>query len=261
MSAVPVSVFDLFSVGIGPSSSHTVGPMRAAARFVRSLIDDGLIDSVTRVRVDLFGSLGATGRGHGTIGTVVLGTALIPRQSIRQTSIANSKSHGLKGDWPLPAVTSSTSTSTPIFHCTSNAWTFTATDGLRSDRLRRDGDRSQDLLLDRRRSRRRRNALERAVDRSPAPPISDRRRVGCARRNRSGCTIATIVADNEQALGRHSDQRAALLRIWAVMRQCVASGLTRAGILPGGLHVPRRAARLAAQLDVRPTIRCMCSTG
>ena len=70
MSAVPVSVFDLFSVGIGPSSSHTVGPMRAAARFVRSLIDDGLIDSVTRVRVDLFGSLGATGRGHGTIGAV-----------------------------------------------------------------------------------------------------------------------------------------------------------------------------------------------
>jgi L-serine dehydratase len=68
-----VSVFDLFSIGIGPSSSHTVGPMRAAGRFARHLADDGLLPSVARVRVELYGSLGATGAGHGTPGAVVLG--------------------------------------------------------------------------------------------------------------------------------------------------------------------------------------------
>src|SRR5262245_38194162 len=68
-----VSVFDLFSIGIGPSSSHTVGPMRAAGRFARHLTDDGLLPSVARVRIELYGSLGATGAGHGTPGAVVLG--------------------------------------------------------------------------------------------------------------------------------------------------------------------------------------------
>src|SRR5258705_12935199 len=68
-----VSVFDLFSIGIGPSSSHTVGPMRAAGRFAHHLADDALLPDVTRVRIELYGSLGATGAGHGTPGAVVLG--------------------------------------------------------------------------------------------------------------------------------------------------------------------------------------------
>ena len=68
-----ISVFDLFSIGIGPSSSHTVGPMRAARRFAAGLDDDGLIGDVTRVRVELFGSLGATGHGHGSDRAVILG--------------------------------------------------------------------------------------------------------------------------------------------------------------------------------------------
>ncbi|PRC45563.1 L-serine ammonia-lyase, partial [Mycobacterium sp. ITM-2017-0098] len=68
-----VSVFDLFSIGIGPSSSHTVGPMRAARRFVDGLAADGVLTDLARVRVELYGSLGATGAGHGTPGAVVLG--------------------------------------------------------------------------------------------------------------------------------------------------------------------------------------------
>ena len=68
-----ISVFDLFSIGIGPSSSHTVGPMRAARTFALGLEADGLLDQVGRVRVELFGSLGATGRGHGSDRAVVLG--------------------------------------------------------------------------------------------------------------------------------------------------------------------------------------------
>src|ERR1700741_1340026 len=68
-----VSIFDLFSIGIGPSSSHTVGPMRAAGRFARHLTDGGLLPNVARVRIELYGSLGATGAGHGTPGAVILG--------------------------------------------------------------------------------------------------------------------------------------------------------------------------------------------
>ena len=70
-----LSVFDLFSIGIGPSSSHTVGPMRAAGTFLRELRDDGLLRRVTRVTADLYGSLGATGRGHGTDSAVLMGFA------------------------------------------------------------------------------------------------------------------------------------------------------------------------------------------
>ena len=70
---MPVSVFDLFSIGIGPSSSHTVGPMRAAGRFVAALDRDGLLPRTTRVRSELFGSLGATGHGHGSYNAVLWG--------------------------------------------------------------------------------------------------------------------------------------------------------------------------------------------
>ena len=70
-----ISVFDLFKVGIGPSSSHTVGPMKAAYLFVDGLREDGLLDGVARVHVELFGSLGATGHGHGSVKAVVLGLA------------------------------------------------------------------------------------------------------------------------------------------------------------------------------------------
>ena len=68
-----ISVFDMFKIGIGPSSSHTVGPMRAALTFVTRLQDEGMLASVRRVRADLYGSLGATGKGHATDKAVILG--------------------------------------------------------------------------------------------------------------------------------------------------------------------------------------------
>ncbi len=68
-----ISVFDLFSIGIGPSSSHTVGPMRAALRFVEGLVASEVIGSVAGVKVELFGSLGHTGKGHGSDAAVILG--------------------------------------------------------------------------------------------------------------------------------------------------------------------------------------------
>src|SRR4051812_16949633 len=70
-----VSVFDLFKIGIGPSSSHTVGPMRAARRFAQRLAHDGQLERTARVRAEMYGSLGATGKGHGTDKAVLLGLA------------------------------------------------------------------------------------------------------------------------------------------------------------------------------------------
>ena len=68
-----ISVFDIFKIGIGPSSSHTVGPMRAANYFLTRLRERGLFDQVTRIQAELYGSLGATGKGHGSDKAVLLG--------------------------------------------------------------------------------------------------------------------------------------------------------------------------------------------
>src|SRR5687767_4255685 len=84
---VPVGVFDLFSIGIGPSSSHTVGPMRAARRFVTTLLRDDLLLRTTQVRSELFGSLGATGHGHGSYNAVLLGLEGADPETVDTTSV------------------------------------------------------------------------------------------------------------------------------------------------------------------------------
>src|SRR5436853_3692322 len=74
-SRMAISIFDLFTIGVGPSSSHTVGPMRAARRFASTLADEGTLDRTARVRVELYGSLAMTGKGHGTDRAVMIGLA------------------------------------------------------------------------------------------------------------------------------------------------------------------------------------------
>ena len=85
---MPISAFDLFKIGIGPSSSHTVGPMRAAYAFVQGLMADNLLDRVARVKIELFGSLGATGRGHGSPKAVMLGLEGDTPEQVAVDSIA-----------------------------------------------------------------------------------------------------------------------------------------------------------------------------
>ncbi|MGN6441478.1 MAG: serine dehydratase beta chain, partial [Arthrobacter sp.] len=111
-----VGVFDLFSIGIGPSSSHTVGPMRAAAVFAEELVGSGVLGSVGSLRVDLYGSLAATGHGHGTMTAILLGLEgfhpelILPAEveerlaSIAETGILNLAAavEGSGGGVPLP---------------------------------------------------------------------------------------------------------------------------------------------------------------
>ena len=251
---MPVSVFDLFSIGIGPSSSHTVGPMRAAARFARCLLDEGLIGSVARVRVDLFGSLGATGRGHGTIGAVVLGLAgadpetVDPADVARRLELARIGGRLAIAGHHIVHFDVDADISLHLrrldFHSNGMAFEALASDGTAIDRKIYFSIGGGAVVDE--------GAADNEASAVVLPhPFRTAAELVALAESRD-CAIASIVADNEQALGRQNDQRGALLRIWAVMRQCVAAGLAHEGTLPGGLHVPRRAARLAAQLDVHP---------
>jgi L-serine dehydratase len=247
-----VSVFDLFSIGIGPSSSHTVGPMRAAGRFARHLADDGLLANVARVRIELYGSLGATGAGHGTPGAVVLGLEgcepetvdpVVARGRVEEVNTAGklqlAGSHTIQFDHSADTVLSLRAMA---FH--SNGMVFTAFDsdgnelsrrvyysvggGFVVDEQEAESGPHEDTVV-------------------PHPFNTAEELVRLATSNSS--TIAELMADNEAALGRQPDLRAGLLRIWAAMRQCVEAGLAATGTLPGKLRVKRRARSLAESLD------------
>lgn len=250
-----VSVFDLFSIGIGPSSSHTVGPMRAAHRFVDDLTAGRLLADVDRVQVELFGSLGATGAGHGTPGAVVLGLEGSDPETVdperARARVAEVGEHGrllLAGgrpiDFDLP--TDIVLSSRPMeFH--SNGMVFSAFGGSGSLLARRvyysvGGG----FVVDENEVR----AGHAENVEVPYPFRSGTELVAMASEN--SCRIADLVAANEQALGNGPRLRDGLLRIWTAMRECVNRGLEGDGTLPGSLHVRRRARALAAALDANP---------
>ncbi|MFG1933508.1 L-serine ammonia-lyase [Mycobacterium sp. NPDC048908] len=246
-----VSVFDLFSIGIGPSSSHTVGPMRAAGRFASHLADDGMLPAVARVRIELYGSLGATGAGHGTPGAVVLGLegnqpeTIDPAFARTRVEEINSGgrlllagSHAIAFDHTADIVLSLRAMD---FH--SNGMVFLAFDSDGAELTRRvyysvgggfvvDEDEA---------------ATPREEAAVPYPFNTAEELVRLATEER--CSIAELMARNEAALGREADLRAGLLRIWAAFQECVEAGLAASGTLPGRLRVKRRARLLAESLD------------
>ena len=257
---MPVSIFDLFSIGIGPSSSHTVGPMRAAGRFARHLTDDGLLLNVARVRIELYGSLGATGAGHGTPGAVVLGlegndpeTVDPAAAKVRVEEINSTRKLLLAGTRTIQfehADDIVLSLRAMDFH--SNGMVFLAFDGDGAELSRRvyysvgggfvvDEEEaaagpSEDIAV-------------------PYPFNSAEELVRLATEN--GCSIAELMARNEAALGREPDVGAGLLRIWAAFQQCVNAGLAATGVLPGKLRVKRRARLLAESLDPEDPLYAM----
>lgn len=253
-----VSVFDLFSIGIGPSSSHTVGPMRAARQFAADLAEDDL-GRVERVRAELFGSLGATGHGHGSGPAVLWGlegedpetvdTDAAPDRTdqIRRGRrlVLNRVGPGAEREIdfdPDEDLVLHRRRSLPLHP---NGMTFTALDAggeVVAQRtwysigggfiLADDGT----------------GTLRLTPDPTPVPyPF----RTGAdllARCEESGLRIAEIAMANECARRPEAEVRADLLRIWQAMAGCVDAGIARRGVLPGGLRVPRRAADLHARL-------------
>jgi L-serine dehydratase len=247
-----VSVFDLFSIGIGPSSSHTVGPMRAAHRFARHLAADGVLHDVARVRIELYGALGATGAGHGTPGAVVLGlegnepATVDPALAKARVEEINASAklllagtHVIDFDHNTDIVLSLQAMD---FH--SNGMVFSAVDDAGQELRRRvyysvGGG----FVVDEQEAGS--GPREDAV--VPYPFSTAAKLVRLA--TEKACSIAELMARNEAALGREPDLRAGLLRIWAAMRECVEAGLAATGTLPGGLRVRRRARLLAEALD------------
>ncbi|HET9302763.1 MAG TPA: L-serine ammonia-lyase [Propionibacteriaceae bacterium] len=250
---MPVSVFDLFSIGIGPSSSHTVGPMRAAGRFVATLEREGLLARTTRVRSELFGSLGATGHGHGSYNAVLWGlegeepetvdTSSGPLRAaeVRRTGLLRlNGTHTVVFD-PENDLTLYRRRSLP-FH--PNGMTFTAySDGkVLAERtyysigggfILDDDDSGHPQLL---------------PDPTPVPyPF----RTGTELLDycrQDSMSISQVMLANECVRRSEADVRTGLLRIWSVMVECVKRGCSTPGVLPGGLKVRRRSAEIYQRL-------------
>jgi L-serine dehydratase len=257
-----ISVFDLFKVGIGPSSSHTVGPMKAAGMFVGGLRDDGLLPRVRTVRVALYGSLGLTGPGHGSDKAVLLGlegehpaTVDVDAVPGRLEAIAQRGTIRLLGEHEIAFTVGKhlefNRRKKLGFH--PNGMRFTAYDGEGAViRERAYYSVGGGFVAD-----------ETDAERAGAEPaVGGRPRAGpalpypfttggelLAHASASGLPISGIMLENEKALGRTAEQvRAGLGEIWQVMRACVERGCATDGLLPGGLKVPRRAPRLFRQL-------------
>jgi len=252
-----ISVFDLFSIGIGPSSSHTVGPMRAARTFACGLADEGLLGRVTRVRAELFGSLGATGHGHGSDRAVILGlqgeepetvdtatvvarvAAVRARGSVRllgehEVALADddlvlhrrrSLPYHPNGMLFLAYDQAGELVSSRTFYSVGGGFVVDET-AAGADRVRADS----------------------TAVRYPFTSAADL----LARCEESGLPVSGVMLANETAWRPAGQVRDGLLNIWAVMRQCVISGWTSTGVLPGGLKVPRRAPELYRQLQAEP---------
>ena len=249
-----VSVFELFKIGIGPSSSHTVGPMRAAFTFVQRLEDSNLLNQVERLHVTLFGSLAFTGRGHGTDKAVMLGlSGELPDQvdpdgidEILQI-IQSSGFIKLAGKFQIGF----SETADLLFnkHETlphhSNGMRFAAFDHNGEQLLDRDYYSvgggfvvSEDEA-----------ASDRIVkDKTRLPYVfksGDELLHLCASHD---LRIADIMLANEQVWRSEKEIRDGLLKIWAAMQSCIHRGYTSTGVLPGGLKVQRRAPALYREL-------------
>jgi L-serine dehydratase len=251
-----ISAFDLFKIGIGPSSSHTVGPMRAAGMFAASLTAGGVADRASRVTAELFGSLGATGHGHGSVKAIVLGLAgELPETvdpaaaetlvaAVRQTGRLHLVSSGrqIRFD-PDEDIVLHRRKRLP-FH--SNAMRFAATDESGHElSVRTYYSVGGGFVLGEDES----GAPQVVPDSTPVPYPFTTGADLLALTQRSGRPISGVMLANEAVRRPEAQVRSGLLAIWEVMRECVRRGCEAEGVLPGGLKVRRRARLLRQTLE------------
>ena len=253
-----VSVFDLFKIGIGPSSSHTVGPMRAARLFTQGLLHAALLDRAARVQVDLYGSLGATGKGHGSDTAVLLGlgghepdTVDVDQIPALLDDLRQCQRVVLDGAHPVAF----DEARDVVFHrrealpLHANGMRFSAFDAagavlaervyysvgggfVVSEQVAADGQRQKVIAPD--------------TSVLPLPFHSGADLLALTQAH--GCSIAEVMRRNERHWRTDAETEAGLLRIWAVMQACVERGCRTEGTLPGGFKVRRRAAALSRAL-------------
>ena len=253
-----VSVFDLYKIGIGPSSSHTVGPMRAARLFAQRLANDDLIGRVATVRIELYGSLGATGKGHGSDKAVLLGLEGEEPSSVdvdavpaRLAAIRASQQVRLLGEYPIRFVDREHLlfyTKALPFHANGMrcigrdidgrelvARTYYSVGGgfVVSEEVASDGNAQRRIAPD--------------TTILPLPFHTGEELLAQCRRHQ--LSIAEVMRANERHWRGDGDIDAGLLEIWNVMQACVERGLRAQGTLPGGLKVRRRAAEWHRKLS------------
>ncbi|WP_030232041.1 MULTISPECIES: L-serine ammonia-lyase [unclassified Streptomyces] len=249
-----ISVFDLFSIGIGPSSSHTVGPMRAAGLFARRLRNEELLESVASVRAELYGSLGATGHGHGTPKAVLLG---LEGESPRTVDVetADERVETIKSDGRLRLMgeheIAFSFDDDMVLHRRkalpyhANGMTLWAYDSSGAELLTKTYySVGGGFVVDEDAVGADRIKLDDTVLKYPFRTGDELLRLT----EETGLSISALMLENERAWRTEGEIREGLLEIWRVMEECVARGMSREGILPGGLKVRRRAANTARKL-------------
>ena len=245
------SLFDLFKIGIGPSSSHTVGPMKAARRFAR-LLD--IFPTIERVRVELYGSLALTGRGHGTDRAIMLGLSGEEPSQVDPAAVAgivesirSSSTLKLAGVRPIPFHEANDI----AFHMDlvmpghSNGMRFVAY-GPYACELRRRVYYSVGggFVVEEGES-------QAAGDEANVPYPFQSALDLLAMCEQSKKSICELMLENEKAWRSEAEVRSGILQIWQVMRDCTERGLHTEGILPGGLELQRRAPAMLRNLETR----------
>jgi L-serine dehydratase len=249
---MPLSVFDIFKIGVGPSSSHTMGPMNAARSFVESLAADGLLGTTGQVSAQLYGSLALTGRGHCTDRAVLLGLEGMSPETLDPARAEEALqrirtggrirllgSHEIAFDEPLNV----------LFHFDqvlpghSNGMRFSAHDAAGRLLLREEYYSVGGGFIVKA------GAAANADDARREPPYEFNSAARLLEHGRqTGLEIHELVQARERTWRTDSELRAGLMRIWQVMQDCVRRGFDAQGLLPGVLGVRRRAPKLYRQL-------------
>ena len=249
MTHEAISVFDIFKIGIGPSSSHTLGPWRAALRFLKTLGDREILDQVTEVKVLLYGSLAKTGKGHGTDVAVQLGlsgddpvTFDVEKIDTKIAGIANLKKITLDGRHEMqfdPSVDIEFLISESLpFH--PNALTFLASFGNGESIAETYYSIGGGFVVKENETRAQKE------DSLPFPINNAEELLHWCRK--TGLSIHEVVMENESIWRAEKETKEGVLNIWRVMKECTYRGCHTSGTLPGGLNVKRRAAELNKRL-------------
>ena len=242
------SFFEVFSIGIGPSSSHTMGPMRAAARFVRSLQAQGLLQHVQRVVAHLYGSLALTGEGHGTPMAVAYGLMALEAETLRRSDLKLGTLLPLGGVYPIPFSLAE------HVRLEKEITLPEHPNGMRFIALGDNGE----LLLEEvyfsigGGAVRRSDEMAAPPAEPPAVPFKFR---SCRDLmnicQREGLTIAELTRINETTLCSPEELSARIHLIAHTMQDAIDRGIATPGILPGELRMPRRAPSIYARLEDR----------
>ncbi|UTW02083.1 L-serine ammonia-lyase [Amphritea atlantica] len=256
-----ISVFDLFKIGVGPSSSHTVGPMVAAANFAEHLAQQNLAHMVAQIRIDLYGSLSATGVGHGTDNSIIVGLmgerphSIDPQMILPAVdAVKESDSLNLLGQFPIGFIwqrdMNLLEENLPYHPNAMRLSAFGADDNLLYDNVYYSI--GGGFVID---------ESEATADAHLVPqvelPYEFNNAVELLRLcEENNFSVSQLMMENEKVWRTEKEIRDGLMDIWAAMKDCIATGLHNEGTLPGGLFVKRRAMSLHKSLirSTKPNI-------